>query len=116
MNAKELTERWFHLWELGDFLLLPLSEDFKHTSPYGTIDGKKAYIGLVMANEDKFLGHRFEIHDTLYEEDKSCTRYTAVQKDLRLEVTEWHHIKDGSIQEVIAYYNIETQERKLSSL
>ena len=71
---------------------------------------------LVMANEDKFLGHRFEIHDMLHEEGKSCIRYTAIQEDFQLEVTEWHYSKEGLIQEIIAYYTIDTQERALSNL
>lgn len=63
MKIKQLIRRWFKKWEEGDFFNLPVSENFKHTSPYGTINRKKAYIQLVEANKDKFLGHRFELHD-----------------------------------------------------
>ena len=61
MDAKILIEKWFNKWEDGDYLNLPISNDFKHISPYGVISGKKEYIDLVEANKDKFLGYRFEL-------------------------------------------------------
>ncbi|MEM7381229.1 MAG: nuclear transport factor 2 family protein [Bacteroidota bacterium] len=118
MTAEELSKLWFDKWETGDFLNLPISNNFKHTSPYGTIEGKEAYISLVDANKDKFLGHRFEVRDALYTADSSCVRYTAIQGDFRLEVSEWHYCKDGLIEEIVAYYNIEgeiSEDRKLKA-
>ncbi|MDH7444354.1 nuclear transport factor 2 family protein [Aquimarina sp. 2201CG14-23] len=117
MDLKELVEKWFNIWEEGDFLELPISDNFKHTSPYGTIEGKRAYINLVEANKDKFLGHHFEIHDTIYGVDRACVRYTAKQGDFTLDVSEWYFPKDSLIEEIIAYYNIAgdiPDERKLS--
>jgi len=67
MDVKELVRAWYEKWEEGDFHNLPLAENFKHTSPFGTIDGKDEYLNLVGANRDKFLGHRFELHDEIYE-------------------------------------------------
>lgn len=116
MDAKSLVKKWFDLWEKGDFLNLPLAKSFKHTSPYGTIEGRDAYIDLVIANKAKFLGHRFEIHDAIYTQQSACVRYTAIKEDFSLDVSEWHYVRDGLIQEIVAYYNIEgeiSDERKL---
>jgi hypothetical protein len=41
MNSKTLVEEWFSKWGTGDFTNLPITENFKHTSPFGTINGKK---------------------------------------------------------------------------
>ena len=71
MDSKELVNQWFVKWEEGDFLNLPISQNFLHTSPYGLIHGKKQYISLVEAYKDKFLGHRFELHDEIYEKNKA---------------------------------------------
>lgn len=84
MELDQLIKTWFVKWENGDFLNLPISENFKYASPYGTINGKKEYLDLVEANKDKFLGHRFEIQDTIYDNGKACIRYTAIQGDFRL--------------------------------
>ena len=113
METERLTKKWFSIWENGDFENLPITEDFVHTSPYGTIKGKQAYLEIVETNKDKFLGHRFEIHDLISDGNKSCVRYSAIQEDFMLEVTEWHLLKDGLIAEIIAYYNIEEERIKI---
>jgi len=117
MALRSLVKEWFRKWEEGDFLNLPISDNFKHTSPYGTIRGKKEYINLIEANKDKFLGHRFVIHNEIYEKDIACVRYTAIKGNFKLDVSEWHFLSKGQINEIVAYYNIEgeiSDERKLS--
>lgn len=119
MNIQTLVKQWFDCWESGDIEDLPISKTFTHISPYGTIEGKADYLELVEANREKFLGHRFEIHDVLLGEDRACVRYTAIQGDFRLEVSEWHYVKDSLIEEIVAYYNIEgeiSEERQLKDL
>jgi len=118
MDLKDLVKIWFEKWENGDYLNLPISENFKHTSPFGTIDGKQTYLDLVKENEDKFLGQTFDLHDTIYEKNKACVRYTAKQgKDFSLDVSEWYYVKGNLIEEIIAYYHIGEirQERQLKN-
>jgi len=119
MGSKHIITQWFDKWLQGDFLNLPISETFKHTSPFGTIDGKKAYLDLVKQNQDKFLGYRFEIHDAIYETNKACVRYTAKQsEDFSLAVSEWYYIKGDVIQNIFSYYHIGDirEERQLEKL
>ena len=106
MKTQTLVQKWFQCWTNGDFLDIPVSENFKHTSPFGTIDGKSAYLKLVEENKDKFLGHTFQIHDEMYGEHSACVRYTGTQKDFSLDVSEWYYIKDGLIEKIISYYHI----------
>jgi hypothetical protein len=117
MNLKELLRKWFDKWEEGDFYNLPITGNFKHTSPFGTINGKEEYIKLVEANKDQFLGYRFEIHDEIYDKEKACVRYTAIQGDFNLDVSEWYYLKENLIEEIVAYYNIGdiSNDRKLSN-
>jgi len=119
MEIKELVRKWYKVWDEGDFENIPVTENFKHTSPYGTIDGRKPYFSLVEANRDKFLGNHIKIHDEIYGQDRACVRYTVSKGDFAMEVSEWFYLRDGLIQEIIAYYNIEGEisgERKLSNL
>lgn len=118
MNSKQLVKEWFDKWESGNFLNLPIAENFRHTSPYGTIEGRQNYINLVEVNKEKFLGHQFVLHDELYETQKACVRYTAIQGDFSLDVSEWYFIAEDQIQEIVAYYNIPgdiSEGRKLNS-
>lgn len=105
-DAKTLVKDWFDTWGDGDFQNLPIAVNFKHTSPFGTINGKSAYLDLVTANKEKFLGYQFDIVDAIYEDQKACVRYIASQTDFKLEVSEWHYIQDNLIGEVVAYYHI----------
>ncbi|HSR50958.1 MAG TPA: nuclear transport factor 2 family protein [Acidobacteriota bacterium] len=118
MDFETTVKEWFDKWESGDFLDLPLSDTFKHTSPFGTVEGKETYLDQVKANQDKFLGYRFEIHDALYGEDRACVRYTAIQGDFRLDVSEWHYGSPGGIEEIVAYYHIGEirEDRKLADV
>ena len=115
MSMESLVNDWFAKWEKGEFRYLPVSDSFTHTSPFGTIDGKDAYLELIEANQDKFLGYKFEIHDRIIQEDSACVRYTASQGDFVLDVTEWHYAKNNLIEEIIAYYHLGDirEERKL---
>ena len=116
---KELVHTWFEKWETGDYLNIPVADNFKHTSPYGTIDGKESYLNLIDANKDKFLNNHIEIKDQIYEKDRACVRYTVSQGDFSMEVSEWLYKKEDLIEEIIAYYNIEgeiSEDRKLSNL
>ena len=118
MKIKALVHDWFDKWDQGDFFNLPVTESFTHTSPFGTIEGKKNYIDLVAQNKDKFLGYSFEIHDAIYHEHSACVRYTARQgSDFTLDVSEWYYVKNDLIETIIAYYHIGEirDERKLTA-
>ena len=116
MELKGLVKKWFDIWGKEDFFDLPISDNFKHTSPFGTITGKEQYLRLVKENKDKFLGYRFEIHDEIYDKDRACVRYTAIQGNFTLDVSEWYYIKDDLIEEIMAYYHIGEirDDRKIS--
>lgn len=118
MKLEELVKQWFAKWDSGDYLNLPITASFKHSSPFGTIDGKQTYLDLVKENENKFLGQTFELHDAIYEKERACVRYTAKQgKEFSLEVSEWYYMKDNLIEEIIAYYHIGDirNERKIEN-
>lgn len=117
MRLKQLVEKWFEVWDEGDFQNIPISDDFEHTSPFGTLSGKQAYLKTVEDNRDKFLGYTFEIHDTIYEEERACVRYTARQgSEFSLDVSEWYYLKNDLIGSIVAYYHIGEirEDRKLS--
>ena len=116
MQTETLVMKWFELWEKGDYNALPVSEKFRHTSPFGTIEGKAQYFKLVDDNRDKFLGYIFKIHDAIYGERHASVRYTAIQGDFTLDVSEWYYIEQNLIREIIAYYHIGEirTERKLN--
>ncbi|WP_338733277.1 nuclear transport factor 2 family protein [Mangrovimonas cancribranchiae] len=117
MTLESLIKKWFACWECGDLNNLPISKKFTHSSPFGTIESKQSYLELVNNNKDKFLNYKFTIHDTIYNKNKACVRYTATQEDFELDVSEWYYVKNNYIEKIIAYYHIGDikEERLLNS-
>ena len=111
MSIQQLVDLWFEIWKAGNFEDLPLAEDFTHISPYGTVNGKAAYLALADANREAFTGNTFDIHEKLFNKNRACIRYTMNSPTGTLEVSEWIYEKDGLIWKIIAYYNLE-EERK----
>jgi hypothetical protein len=106
MTTEQLVNKWFDVWEQGDFENIPVSDNFSHTSPFGTINTKKSYLALVRLNKDQFLGHDFIIHEFISEVNKACVRYTAVKGDFKLDVSEWNYCSNSLIEKIVAYYHI----------
>lgn len=106
MDTQTLVQQWFSVWTDGDFENIPVAEDFSHTSPYGTVEGRATYLELVVANQDKFLGNVFEIHDEIYAEDRAAVRYTLTNDQFSMDVSEWFYVEAGKIKSIVAYYNI----------
>jgi len=107
MTTEVLIKIWFDKWNNGDFINLPITENFEHVSPFGKVQGKEAYLKLVTENKDKFLGYSFKIHDSIFKPESACVRYTANQGlDFTLDVSEWYYIKNNLIEKVVAYYHI----------
>ena len=113
IKTEDLVRDWFSKWEEGDFLNIPVSENFKHTSPFGTIEGKENYLNVVKENKDKFLGYTFDVQDEIYDNQKACVRYRAVQNEFGLDVSEWFYVENNLIKEIVSYYHIgEIQEQR----
>ena len=101
--VEQLINQWFDIWSNGNFEDLPLSQDFRHTSPYGIVEGKDSYLNLIEKNKSSFLGNQFKVHEVIYSEDKASVRYTMNDS---MEISEWFYLKDDLINEVVSYYNI----------
>lgn len=114
-DPAQLVRDWFHKWEVGEYQHLPITEDFQHTSPFGTISGKENYLQIVRGNEDKFLDHTFKILDEIHGEGKACICYRAIKGEHQLEVSEWHYFQGDLIREIVAHYHIGDirEERRL---
>ena len=39
MNSKEIIDKWFQCWNSGQYRKVPITDQFEHTSPFGTIEG-----------------------------------------------------------------------------
>ena len=106
MTLEVHVRAWFGAWQEGNYREIPVTDDFTHISPFGTVEGKAAYLELVEANLDSFLGFHFTIHDELHGDSVACVRYTAHKGEFSLDASEWFFGTDAGIDEIVSYYNV----------
>ena len=68
-------EGWFDAFRKRDVSRLRLSEVFTHSSPFGVIEGRQAYLDLVAANEEAFFSPELQIQDVFECGDRLAVRY-----------------------------------------
>lgn len=66
---------WFDAFHARDLSRLILAEDFVHSSPFGEIKGREAYLNMVRENPEAFFRPTVEIVDVLDSGDKFAVRY-----------------------------------------
>lgn len=98
---REIAESWLAAFQSRDISKLVLADDFVHTSPFGEIRGKNAYLDLVRANEEAFFSNTIKVIDFLDGDDRFAVRYLVGN----MAACDIIYVRDGKIAEVFAYYH-----------
>ena len=98
---REIAESWLGAFQARDLSLLQLAEDFLHTSPFGEVHGREAYLNLVSGNEEAFFANSIEVIDFVEGGDRFVVRYTVGD----MAACDWIYVRDGKISEVFSYYH-----------
>lgn len=100
--------KWFSCWETGAINELPVTENFSHTSPFGTITPKSRYIEIVEKNKKEFLENKLTVTKQIKEGQNVCVQFEQKNTATGLEMTvcEWYVIEDNLIKEIRSFYNV----------
>lgn len=101
--------QWFACWNKGVVDDLPITDDFCHTSPFGTIKTKTRYLEIVNKNRESFLGNRLDLLKKIVDGDNVCVQFRqtrADDPDFEMIVCEWYVLDGGRIKEIESFYNI----------
>jgi hypothetical protein len=101
--------RWFSCWNSGEIDDLPITDDFCHTSPFGTIETKVRYMEIVNKNRESFLGNKLSVLDQIVEGNNVCVQFQQTREDdteFRMTVCEWYVLDGDRIREIKSFYNI----------
>ena len=101
MNRK-LIDGWFDAFRDKDISKLELAEDFAHTSPFGAIRGRQAYLDLVRENAEAFFSPIIEILDVIEDGDKFAVRYLVNGNP----ACDYFYVRNGQIAEIYSYYHV----------
>ena len=107
-NVHPLVKQWFSCWENGNIEELPISDEFSHTSPFGTITPKERYLEIVGKNKKDFLGNTFTILKQIQEGNNVCIQFEQKNANTGLEmiVCEWYVMQGDVIKEIRSFYNV----------
>ena len=113
-NLHPIVKKWFDCWNTGNIEDLPVSEDFSHTSPFGTIESKSKYMDIVLKNKKDFLGNTLTVLKQIREGNTICVQFEQKNKNTGLEMTvcEWYEIEGDKIEQIRSFYNIGNAEIK----
>lgn len=73
--SRELIDSWFDAFRERDISKLRLAAHFVHSSPFGDIEGRDAYLALVEANAEAFFSPTLEIIDVIGSGSAFAVRY-----------------------------------------
>jgi ketosteroid isomerase-like protein len=101
--STQLAEAWFAAFRGKDIAELErlLTEDFAHTSPFGEIKPRQAYLDLVRANPQAFFSPVIELQDIFDCGDKVAVRYLVNDSP----ACDCIYARDGQIAEIFSYYH-----------
>lgn len=102
--SRQMVDKWFGAFREKDVTQLEriLAEDFVHTSPYGEIKGRKAYLDLVRANEEAFFSPVIQILDVIAGGDSAAVRYLVNGNP----ACDCIYVRDSQIAEIFSYYHV----------
>ncbi len=101
--------QWFACWNSGVIDDLPITDDFRHTSPFGTIETKSRYLEIVNRNRESFLGNRLTLLKYIVDGNDACVQFRQTRDDdpgFEMTVCEWYVLDGDRIREIQSFYNI----------
>lgn len=99
--SRKIVDAWFDAFRTKDISKLQLAEDFVHTSPFGEIKGRQAYLDLVREHADAFFKKTIEIVDVIERGNKFAVRYRVDDTP----ACDCIYVEDGRISRIYAYYH-----------
>ena len=103
-DAETLARIWIERWNEGAPDLIPLAENFKHTSPFGCVEGRKKYLDWVKPLAAKNVTE-LRIHRVLSNANEAAIHFEMQTPKGPVQVCDWIVVKDGEITEIHSYYD-----------
>ncbi|HSM70157.1 MAG TPA: nuclear transport factor 2 family protein [Anaerolineales bacterium] len=102
--SRKLANTWFDAFREKNISILEanLAEDFVHTSPYGIVKGREAYLDMVRENPEAFFSPVIDILDVIEGSNSFAVRYLVNDNP----ACDCIYGRDGQIPEIISYYHV----------
>jgi ketosteroid isomerase-like protein len=105
-SAARLARGWIQAWNDLDMAWLrrTLAPDFVHTSPFGRLEGRNAYLATVEPLARKSV-RDLTIRDIVARGDRACIWFENRTPAGMIPSCDWVRVEDGRIVEVRSFYD-----------
>lgn len=103
-NAESLARIWIEHWNEGQPDRIPLAESFKHTSPFGSVAGRKKYLDWVKPLAAKNVTE-LRILRTVGSANQACIHFEMRTPHGWVPVCDWVVVEGGEITEIHSFYD-----------
>lgn len=103
-SAETLARMWIDRWNEGAPDLIPLAENFKHTSPFGCVEGRQKYLDWVKPLAAKNVTE-LKILRTLSSSNAAAIHFEMHTPKGLVHVCDWVVVKEGKITEIHSFYD-----------
>lgn len=103
-SADILARAWIERWNEGAPDLIPLAENFTHTSPYGRVEGRQTYLDWVKPLAAKNVTE-LRILRTLSSSNQAVIHFEMQTPKGPIQVCDWITVEDGLIAEIHSFYD-----------
>jgi len=104
---ENLAQAWFDAFGRKDLSELALAEDLVHSSPYGDIESRQAYLDLVDQNPAAFFSPEITILDVIAGADAYAVRYLVNGNP----ACDCIYVRDDQIAKIHSHYHVGEKPR-----
>ena len=104
LSAEELARIWIEYWNEGRPDDIPLAEDFKHTSPFGQVQGRQEYLQWVKPLAAKNVAD-LTIKRIIVAGDEAAIHFEMQTPEGPVQVCDWVSVHMGLITEIYSFYD-----------
>ena len=103
-SAEILAKVWIECWNAGTPGLIPLAENFVHTSPFGCIEGRQTYLDWMKPMTGQQVTP-LKILRTLSNSNEATIHFEMQTPKGLIQVCDWIVVEDGQITEIHSFYD-----------
>lgn len=105
-EVETLARGWIEAWIRFDmdWLREHLSDDFAHTRPFGRLEGREHYLGVVEPMARKSVSE-LKIRDVVIAEDRAALWFENHTGGAIIDTCDWVFVEDGQIRKIRSFYD-----------
>jgi hypothetical protein len=103
-SAEALARVWIERWNEGTPDLIPLAENFTHSSPYGRVEGRRKYLDWVKPLAKQNVTE-LKIVRTIGSANEAVVHFEMQTPAGLIQVCDWVVVENGQITEIHSFYD-----------